>query len=358
MSQPSSISKTLKTPKRVEEFLQGDCNMISVEEAFSDGMKIVDVRTAEEYQDGSIPDSLSFPLFDQMERAEIGTLYKQIGQQSAIDCGTKIVEAKLNQFVSSFDSLKSDPVVIYCARGGMRSASVVRLLSDHGFNVCQMAGGYKAYRQYVLKQLEKEAPPFIVLHGQTGVGKTLVLQKLPDYLDLEGLAQHRSSLFGAIHKKPRTQKNFEGLLVSKLEKLPRNRRVFIEGESRKVGKVFIPDSIADGMKKGKLILLTASIETRIQRIVEEYQVVSEKSILEIEQILNSLKVALGKVKVDQLLKWLMQDKIDEIVRLLLEDYYDPRYLHAMKNYVFEMELSAEDLEQTVEELIQFRQQSN
>jgi len=314
------------------------------------------VRTAEEFAKGSIPGARSFPLFDDLERAEIGTIYKQVGRDAAVVKGLEFFEPRLQQFLLTLSAIKSQQLVVYCARGGMRSASVVRLLQENGFSVSQMQGGYKYYRQFVLRQLENPVPPLIVLHGKTGVGKTLLLEKLPDHLDLEGLAQHRSSLFGAIHKIPRTQKDFEALLVQKLSELPEDLFLFVEGESRKVGQVFIPQTFANAMKSGKLVLLSAELETRISRIVEEYNICDAKSIQQIDSILQSLKVALGKVKVEQLRLWLKQGKIENIVHMLLVDYYDPRYQHSMSGYDFALELSAEDLSQSAEELITFRNQ--
>ena len=319
-------------------------------------MHLLDVRTSEEFEKGSIPGARSFPLFDDLERAEIGTIYKQAGQGAAVVKGLEFFEPKLQQFLLSLSSIKSRQLVVYYARGGMRSASVVRLLRKNGFRVFQMQGGYKYYRQFVLRKLEKPSPPLIVLHGKTGVGKTLLLQNLPDHLDLEGLAQHRSSLFGAIHKTPRTQKDFEALLVQKLSELPKNRLLFVEGESRKIGQVFIPQTFANAMKRGKLVLLSAALETRISRIVEEYNICDEQSFQQIDSILQSLKVALGKVKVERLRSWLKQSEIENIVHMLLVDYYDPRYQHAMKGYDYTLELSAEDLNQAAVELIIFRNQ--
>ena len=114
--------------------------------------------------------------------------------------------------MSGFRPWKEATLVIYCARGGMRSSSVVHLLMTQGFTVYQLKGGYKAYRKFVLSQLTSYSPPLIVLHGQTGVGKTQILQQLPDVIDLEGLAQHRSSVFGALGLTPRSQQMFEALL--------------------------------------------------------------------------------------------------------------------------------------------------
>jgi len=352
----SLSAQTKPSAKRIEDFLKGGLPALSVEKALAEDMLLLDVRTAEEFAKGSIPGARSFPLFDDLERAEIGTIYKKVGRDAAVVKGLEFFEPRLQQFLLSLSAIKSQQLVVYCARGGMRSASVVRLLEENGFRVSQMQGGYKYYRQFVLQQLENSTPPLIVLHGQTGVGKTLILQKLPDHLDLEGLAQHRSSLFGAINKTPRTQKDFEALLVKKLSQLPEDLFLFVEGESRKVGQVFIPQSFANAMKSGILVLLKASLETRISRIVEEYNICDEQSIQQIDSILQSLKVALGKVKVEQLRLWLKQGEIENIVHMLLVDYYDPRYQHAMSGYDFELELSAEDLKQAAGELITFRNQ--
>ncbi len=352
----SLSAQTKPSAKRIEDFLKGGLPALSVEKALAEDMLLLDVRTAEEFAKGSIPGARSFPLFDDLERAEIGTIYKQVGRDAAVVKGLEFFEPRLQQFLLSLSAIKPQQLVVYCARGGMRSASVVRLLEENGFRVSQMQGGYKYYRQFILQQLENPTPPLIVLHGQTGVGKTLILQKLPDHLDLEGLAQHRSSLFGAINKTPRTQKDFEALLVKKLSQLPEDLFLFVEGESRKVGQVFIPQSIANAMKSGILVLLKASLETRISRIVEEYNICDEQSIQQIDSILQSLKVALGKVKVEQLRLWLKQGEIENMVHMLLVDYYDPRYQHAMSGYDFELELSAEDLKQAAGELITFRNQ--
>ena len=352
----SLTAQSMPFSKRMEDFLKGGFTALSVEEALAERMLLLDVRTAEEFSKGSIPGARSFPLFDDLERAEIGTIYKQVGRDAAVLKGLEFFEPRLQQFLLTLSTIKSQLIVVYCARGGMRSASVVRLLQENGFSVSQMQGGYKYYRQFVLRELENTVPPLIVLHGKTGVGKTLLLEKLPDHLDLEGMAQHRSSLFGAIHKIPRTQKDFEALLVQKLSELPEDLFLFVEGESRKVGQVFIPQTFANAMKSGKLVLLSAELETRISRIVEEYNICDAHSIQQIDSILQSLKVALGKVKVEQLRLWLKQGEIENIVHMLLVDYYDPRYQHAMSGYDFALELSAEDLSRAAEELIAFRNQ--
>lgn len=339
---------------KIEAFLDGLLDEVSVEEALSEEKTLIDVRTAEEFKQGSIPDAQNCPLFDNLERAEIGAIYRKIGRNAAVVKGLGFFEPRIQHFLSSLSDLKFKQLVVYCARGGMRSASVVRLLKHHGFQAAQLQGGYKRYRSYVLQQLNKPVPPLIVLHGRTGVGKTLLLKKLPDHLDLEELAGHRSSLFGAIHKIPQTQKNFEALLTKNFQELPNAQPVFIEGESRKVGKVFIPQVLADAMKNGTLVFLYASLETRIRRIVEEYAICDEHTFLETDSILKSMRMSLGKVKTEQLRQWLKQGEFENIVRLLLVDYYDLRYQHAMRSYEFVLKLSAEDLNKAADELVRFR----
>ena len=339
---------------KIESFLNGLIDEVSVIEALCEENTLIDVRTAQEYEKGSIPEAFNYPLFDNLERAEIGVIYRKIGKNAAVVKGLEFFEPRIQQFLSSLTDLKSKRLVVFCARGGMRSASVVRLLQYQGFQAAQLQGGYKSYRSYVLRQLRKPVPPLIVLHGRTGVGKTLLLKKLPDHLDLEEFAGHRSSLFGAINKMPQTQKNFEALLAKKILELPNTRPVFIEGESRKVGKVFIPQSLAEAMKYGTLVLLQASFDTRIRRIVEEYKICDEQTFLQADSILKSMQKILGKKKAEQLRQWLRKGEFENIVHVLLEEYYDPRYQHAMRMNEYALKLSAEDLNSAAEKLVRFR----
>ena len=339
---------------KIESFLNGFLDEVSVKEALCEENTLIDVRTAQEYEKGSIPDAFNYPLFDNLERAEIGVIYRKIGKNAAVVKGLEFFEPRIQQFLSSLINFKSKRLVVFCARGGMRSASVVRLLQYQGFQAAQLQGGYKSYRSYVLRQLRKPVPPLIVLHGSTGVGKTLLLKKLPDHLDLEEFAGHRSSLFGAINKMPQTQKNFEALLAKKILELPNTRPVFIEGESRKVGKVFIPQSLAEAMKYGTLVLLQASFDTRIRRIVEEYKICDEQTFLQTDSILQSMQKVLGKKKAEKLRQWLRKGEFENIVHVLLEEYYDPRYQHAMRMNEYALKLSAEDLNSAAEKLVRFR----
>jgi len=232
---------------------------------------------------------------------------------------------------------------------------------------------YKRCRGYLLNRLEQLVPPrLVVLHGATGVGKTRILHRLPNHLDLEGLAQHRSSLFGAVNKTPRTQQQFEAHLLAALEALDRSRPVWIEGESRKVGKVLIPPGLDRAMRQATAVLLTASLKTRVARTVAEYTGVepaafpaeaipdgtrppslSPDTLAQLERALTSLSHLFGKARVDQLILSLRRGDVNRVAETLLTEYYDPRYSHAMRHYQYTLELSAEDESQAAASLLAF-----
>ncbi len=340
--------------KLLDKFLQGEVHSISVLKALSNNHTLIDVRTVEEFASGSIPGALNFPLFDQLERSLIGTLYKQIGRDAAILQGKSLVAPQMKRFLGSLLPFKSSQLTVFCARGGMRSGSVTRFLKQEGFKVRQLEGGYKRYRQVVLHFLQTYSPSLIVLHGQTGVGKTRLLQLLPDSIDLEDLAQHRSSLFGAIHKTPRNQKTFDALLHRRCRELPAHKMLFIEGESSKVGQVFIPRTLLQAMKTGRLVLLHASRETRVRRLLEEYRLDDEATVRHVDAILQTLIEPLGRSAVHQLRQLLRKQRIAEIIEMLLDKYYDPRYRHAMRGYQYDLEVSAEDIELAAIDVESFR----
>jgi tRNA 2-selenouridine synthase len=323
---------------------------------------IVDVRSPGEFAKGAVHGAVNIPLFSNDERAEIGILYRQLGKEPAIQRGLQHVGGKLGGFVGTFDRFRGKPLVVYCARGGMRSQAVVSLLASLGFDVQRMDGGYKAYRNYVLAELEHCVPPrMIVIHGETGVGKTLLLNKLANALDLEGAAQHRSSLFGGVNRNPRTQQQFEADLLHRLHSLDPAQPVWVEGESRKVGGVTIPESLRRAMPTSTCVLVTASLETRITRIIAEYTGVPSgegrafdaETQAQLEAALLTLRNFFGAARTGELLGLLRAGDLRPLVRTLLEEHYDPRYRHAMRNYTYALTVSSEDLDAAVTELKAF-----
>lgn len=329
--------------------------MMEMGEQLGRATAVVDVRAPAEFAKGAIAGAVNIPLFSNGERAEVGTIYRQIGRKEAIAAGMEFVGGKLSEFVTAFEPFMEEELLIYCARGGMRSTAVVSLLSSLGYRVSQLPGGYKGYRNHLLRALEQKIPPeLLVLHGRTGVGKTLLLARLPNALDLEGLARHRSSLFGAVGLSPRTQQYFESHLLKRLEELDFTRPVWVEGESRKVGDAILPASLRKGMQGATCILVEAPLELRIQRIIDEYSRDDPHTLGQLNEALMSLTPFFGKKRTGDLAAALGRGELEEVVRTLLVDYYDPRYLHGMRNYRYSLELSSEQLDTAVAALLEFQ----
>lgn len=326
---------------------------LSFEQALVSDCCIIDVRSPQEFRDGSLPGARNIPVFDNEERKLVGTVYRYGGREEAIAKGFDLVTSRLDQLLSQLEPFRGKNLAVFCARGGMRSRSVVNLLSQQGYYAMQLAGGYKAYRQLVLRALEAFSAECIVLHGLTGTGKTRILQHLDNVIDLEDLAQHQSSLFGALNRSPRSQKAFDSYLFAKILTLGEGP-VFVEGESRKMGSVFLPKGVADSMKRGHHVLVTASLETRIDRILEDYPIKDEQTLTQVEKILNSLRRKLGHELVETMIQYLHDGDLRGLVRILLIEYYDKRYGNSMGRNLFELELSSEDIPLTAEKLLVYR----
>lgn len=330
---------------------------LSFEEAIASDYSIIDVRSPKEFAEGSLPAAINIPVFDNEERKLVGTVYRYGGRDQAVDTGFELVTSRLEQLLAKLEGYRQDKLAVFCARGGMRSRSVVNLLKLQGYSAVQIEGGYKAYRRMVLGTLESYNADCIVLHGLTGTGKTRILQHLDNVIDLEDLAQHQSSLFGALNRSPRTQKTFDSFLFAQIVRLAPGP-VFVEGESRKMGGVFLPKGLADSMKRGHHVLVTASLATRVSRILEDYPVQDRQTVVKVERILNSLRRKLGSGLVESMIAHLHQGNLAELVRLLLTEYYDKRYSNSMSRNRFELELSSEDIEAAAERLIEYRDKLN
>ncbi len=326
---------------------------ISHQQAIEHDYQIIDVRSAAEFLSGSMSGAINIPLFDENERSVVGTIYHHGGKDQAIKQGFEIVEKKLEELLGAFKSLKNRPLAVFCARGGMRSLSIVNLLLQSGYKASQIEGGYKKYRHDTLEILDNFLPKLIVIHGLTGTGKTRILQHLQNSIDLEELAKHRSSLFGGLEREPSNQRSFEGQFVKVISDLGAEP-YFVEGESRKIGRVFIPKPFALAMKEAVLVNVHCSLETRIARIVEDYPVTSDNKREEILDILRSLKQKMGTERVEEMCDLLMGGRLNELVRILLVDYYDRRYARSMSCYQFDLEISSEDIEGAAKELTLFR----
>lgn len=296
---------------------------------------VIDVRSPSEYADGTIPDSLNIPLFDDAERAEIGTLYKQSSAVDAKQRGLEIVSAKLPEYIQKIGSLPHSKVV-FCWRGGMRSKTAATVLSLMGIKVYRLNGGVRAYRRWVSETLQDFSfkPYPIVIQGNTGTGKTELLLRLAaeDYpvLDLEGLAGHRGSIFGGIGKESRNQKTFESLLLARLLALQSSPYVLFEAESKRIGKVMVPDFLLDQKKAGSQIVIKLPMQERVKQILQDYKPWQhqEACLKAYERIKQRIHTPVAK----QIQLHLEAEEYAPAVELLLQYYYDPRYAHSAKAY--------------------------
>lgn len=300
-----------------------------------DSVTVIDVRSPSEYKEATIPGSVNIPFFTDEERAEIGTIYKQVNKQSAKERGLEIMSNKLPTFVKEFAKIDGNKTV-FCWRGGMRSRTSATVLDLMGVHVSRLTGGYRTYRNWVVAQLEtyEMNQNVYVLNGKTGSGKTEILHRLSSdgfpVLDLEGYANHRGSIFGQVGLTPHNQKTFDALLLEDLLRLQDSPFVLFEGESKRIGKVLMPDFLVKKKEQGVQILLEIPIEVRVGQILEEYQPwLHRTECLEaFQKIQRRIHTPISKQIEDDL----HAENYANAVHLLLEYYYDPLYSYSTDQY--------------------------
>jgi tRNA 2-selenouridine synthase len=239
---------------------------------------IVDARTPSEYALDHIPGAISAPVLYDAERAEVGTLYKQVSQFDAKKLGAALVAKNVAFHIEKIFSKheKSWKPLVYCWRGGKRSGAMAHILREVGWNAATLPGGYKAYRKWVVERLGEVRLDFRVVHGPTGSGKSRLLGALgragAQVLDLEELAAHRGSVLGGLPDRPQpTQKWFESSLLEKMSHFEKSKPVFVEGESKKIGQLQVPEALMARMRASPCIVLEAALETRVTLLLDEYR---------------------------------------------------------------------------------------
>jgi tRNA 2-selenouridine synthase len=291
---------------------------------------LIDVRSPSEYEDSTIPGSLNIPFFDDQERAEIGTLYKQVSVQAAKERGLEIVSAKLPAFIKQFSEIPGQKAV-FCWRGGMRSRTTATLLSLMNIYTYRLTGGFRAYRQWVIAHLNEVAAGFkpvaYVVNGYTGSGKTTILRSLKDrghpVLDLEGMAGHRGSIFGHIGLKASNQKTFDSLLIEELIHYEQAPYILFEAESKRIGNVTMPEPLVEKKQKAHQLWIELPLEVRVQNIIEDYR--PEEFAEQCLQSFLRIKSRLHTPIAAEIEKSMREGNYRQAVELLLVHYYDPRY---------------------------------
>jgi len=304
---------------KADEFLKKRTNTV-----------LFDVRSPAEYERGHIPGAISLPLFSNEERQQVGTIYKQKGREIAIDKGLEFVTSKVMGMLHSVKSISTERrVLLYCWRGGMRSGSIAWMLDLYGFHVSVLQGGYKAYR-HLQDHCYQQAKPFLVLGGNTGSGKTEVLRELQNrgeqFLDLEKIASHRGSAFGAIGMPDQpNSEHFTNLLFDDYINLNPNRIIWIEDESKSIGRVHLSPLFFDLLKNSPMIVLDIPREARAQMLERTYGFISSEAV---RDVIEKVAKRMGGQNVSEALQALEENNRELVIDHLLR-YYDRAYSHSM-----------------------------
>ncbi len=318
---------------------------------------LIDVRSPKEFSEATIPGAVNIPLFLDNEREIIGTVYVQESVEKARRLGVEFASKRLPEIYEDIMSYskKYEKVIFFCARGGMRSGSIYSLTSALGLNTMRLKGGYKGYREYVNDELPKvnDNITYIVLHGKTGIGKSKLLYKLKDkginILDLEKAANHRGSLLGSVGiGKCNSQKQFESLVFEELRNKNSNY-VFVEGESKRIGKIIIPPCIWDSMDRGYHLFLDTSLENRINIIVEDYTRCNNAE-AEIIEALEVMKKHISEKNITIYENMVREKRFEEAAEALMINYYDPMYMNSMKKHKFEFNCFYDNLDEGAEKI--------
>ncbi len=318
---------------------------------------LVDVRSPGEFQEATIKGAINIPLFDDEERKIIGTVYTQESVEKAKRIGLEVASKKLLHIYDEIKELqkKHDKIVLFCARGGMRSGVLGMLLISLGVNTVRVNEGYKGYRKFVIESLPalNQKVQYIVLHGNTGVGKTEILKQLEcdgyDVLDLEGFANHRGSLLGTVGLgKTTSQKQFESNIFHMLQNC-KSPYVFIEAESKRIGNTTIPDFVFEKMKSGIHIFVDADIDFRCDLIIKEYTKYGNCN-EEIISCIKRLEKYIGEKNVDRYSNLVLKSEYKEVVSELMINHYDPMYTHSSNKYEYKLKVQVVDIKTAAEQI--------
>lgn len=332
-----------------------------------ENIPLIDVRAPVEYEKGAFPYSVNLPLMTDDERHEVGIRYKEEGNKAAVALGHELVNEevrapRIESWKSFVDAYPN--AMLYCFRGGMRSKIAQQWLYDAGVEITRLKGGYKAFRQYLINELERanevlghEVSP-IILAGPTGSGKTRVLHHIDQKIDLEGLAHHRGSAFGR-HATPQpTQIDFENALAYELiQQLnrPEVKHLVFEDEGRNIGSVHLPQALSEVIKTSPKVLLETPLEKRIEYTLQEYVEWGQSEYITLfgeveagliewqhamEDSFARIQRRLGGERYQRVLKAFnaaveAQDDLKNFdahrawIELLLTEYYDPMYTYQL-----------------------------
>ena len=332
---------------------------ISIENflALAEQYPVIDVRSPGEFTHAQIPGAYSLPLFTDEERKIVGTAYKQQIREAAIKVGLTFFGVKMKNMVDDVEKIiedrkipdtiasnngnddhqptKRNTVLVHCWRGGMRSAAIAWLLDMYGFKVFTLEGGYKTFRRWVLDQFDKKYK-LKILGGYTGSGKTLILHELQEkelpVIDLERLANHKGSAFGAIGENAQpSQEMFENILAMQLfTKTSADKNfsgIWLEDESQRIGKIIIPNAFWETMRDSPVYFLDIPFKERLDFLVDTYGTFEKEKLAE---AIERIQKRLGGLETKNAQSFLAENNTRECFRILLH-YYDKLYSKGLTN---------------------------
>lgn len=298
---------------------------------------VIDVRTPDEFAEDHVPGAINCPVLTNAERAQVGTLHAQRSGFEARKLGAALIARNIAGIVERFHDKPLDwTPLVYCWRGGQRSRSLAHVLNEIGWRAAHLHGGYRAYRRRVVERLATLPQRFAyrVVCGMTGSGKSRLLWALQaesaQVLDLEDLAKHRGSLLGDLPDQPQpTQKRFESLLLDELQRFDLARPVIVESESKRIGRLQVPDALLDAMRAAPCLRVELPTASRVALLKEEYaHFLADPELL--AQRLAPLIPLYGKATVERWNAQAQSGAFDELVESLLVEHYDPTYARAIE----------------------------
>lgn len=319
---------------------------------------IIDARSPAEFALDHLPTAINCPVLDDQERIIVGTLYKQRGAFEARRVGGAMVAANLARYLHTqwADQPENWRPLVYCWRGGMRSGSMVQWLRLVGWDAQQLSGGYKAWRRYVLSQLQERVPQLQlrVVCGATGSAKTRILHALAaqgqQILDLEGLACHRGSVLGALPGVAQpSQTRFETLLIHTLDQLDPKQPIYIEAESARIGQLNVPQPLVQRLRHSPCIEIQASAPARLAFLLRDYAHLAHNP-QRLAQHMGAMKALHGAATVSRWQHWAQAQELPPLFAELMALHYDPLYERSQSKHLYHwaqrQHLSTDDLSDT------------
>ena len=302
---------------------------------------VIDARAPGEFAEDRLPGAVSMPVLDDEERARVGTLYKQVSVFEAKKLGAALVSKNIARHIEEhlLDKPKQWRPLVYCWRGGPRSGAFTHILREIGWDAHRLQGGYKSWRQHVIEQLAVLPPQvkFRVVSGATGSGKSRLLEALgargAQVLHLEELASHKGSVLGNLPGQPQpAQKGFESQLLAALSALDLRQPVFVEAESRKIGRLQVPDALLEAIRGAPVLRIEAPIQARVEFLLHDY----DYAVADPAWLMERLQHLKGLQSGETLARWRAQVSAGDfptLVEELLTLHYDALYQRSQaRNY--------------------------